>query len=80
MTEAELLADLHRASQHSDKGASAEEIAAELRLEVRTVLKMLQRARAAGRLLVGWRSGQRIDGRGKVTPVYRIRASRGKAA
>lgn len=79
MTEAELLAELHRASRHSDEGASAQEIAVELGLETRAVLRMLQRAYAAGRLVVGFRAGTRIDGRGKLTPVYRIKA-RGKAA
>lgn len=79
MTEAELLAELHRASRHSDEGASAQEIADEMGLDVKNVLRMLARAQATGRLIVGFRAGLRVDGRGKRTPVYRIKA-RGKAA
>jgi hypothetical protein len=71
--EDEWLAELERLSRKNDKGQTASEIGAAIGRSTKTVRELLQRVKALGRLVIGERTSQRIDGRTATIPVYTIR-------
>ena len=59
-----------------DEGLTAREIAASLKLCVRTTMDRLRKLSEEGRLSTGRRRTESIDGVARWVPVYSIRASR----
>lgn len=56
-----------------DKGYTTGEIAGALGWHRLKVNAMIQRLKEEGRLCVGWRTVERIDGRSTLVPVYRVK-------
>lgn len=74
--EDEWLAELLAAQKHNDKGLTRWELMEAWKCSERTALIRIKRAAQAGVLVVGWRSGIRIDGVPCKTPVYTFRKKR----
>jgi len=72
MTEEELLFALAAESARNDAGRTPSEIAGDTGLPHKKVMEVLQLARGRGRLKVGQRTIQRIDGRPARIGVYTV--------
>lgn len=66
------LEELASIGRHNDEGHTARELADLAGVTVKSILMRLQKANAAGRLVVGTRTTYRIDRRPTTTPVYRV--------
>lgn len=70
----EWLDELVALGRKNDEGHTTAELAAAAGCTVKAMCARLNQARALGRLTLGFRSIQRIDGRMCQTPVYRVTA------
>lgn len=76
VTEAEWLKEMERLAaatrDRRDEGMTVAEMAESLGWDVSTVRRLLQKARDAGRLRLGWRHQEGLDGRMYRAPVYTL--------